>query len=183
SDGQIVFSESSSGGAASFNLTGGSLDISGLSTGMTIGSLEGAGKVFLGNKFLTIGGNNLSTTFSGIIADGSADGTKPGPGLVQKEGTGTLTLTGISTYTGPTGVFGGTLVVDGSIKSSSSVFVADGAALAGTGTVPSTFIDDGGMLVAGHNTAPFGALTVEGGLVFTAAATYMVQVSPSEAGR
>jgi hypothetical protein len=63
------------------------------------------------------------------------------------------------------------------------VFVGAGGTLAGTGRVAKTFIDDGGTLVAGHNAAPFGALTVLGDLVFTAAATYMVQVSPSDAGK
>jgi autotransporter-associated beta strand protein len=184
SDGQIFFEQNSRGGTASFNLTGGFLDISRVDTlGLRLGSLEGAGNVFLGQRFLEIGRNNLSTTFSGIFADGSADGTRSGPGRILKEGTGTLTLTGISTHTGSTSVLGGTLVVDGSIASSSAVEVGPGATLAGTGTVAKTFVDDGGTLVAGHHTAPFGALTVQGDLVFTAAATYMVQVSPSDAGK
>jgi uncharacterized protein with beta-barrel porin domain len=55
--------------------------------------------------------------------------------------------------------------------------------LGGTGTVAGTTIQDGGTLLAGHNTAPFGALTVQGNLVFTAAATFMVQVAPSATGR
>jgi autotransporter-associated beta strand protein len=180
SDSKIFFDQRSSGGTARVNLTGGFLDISGLSTFQTtIGSLEGRGNVFLGDRFLAIGGNNLSTTFSGSIKDGQDSVV---PGSIQKEGTGTLTLTGTSTYTGQTAVVGGVLVVDGSIASSSSVFVGAGGILAGTGTVGSTTID-GGTLMAGHDAAPFGALTVQGDLVFTAAATYMVQVSPSDAGR
>jgi autotransporter-associated beta strand protein len=180
SDGAIAFSHNSSGGTARFNLIGGSLDISALTTaGTTLGSLEGGGNVFLGGKFLAIGGNNLSTAFAGVIADGF-----PGThGVIFKEGTGVLTLTGQNTYTGPTNVNGGALVVDGSIASSSGVAVNAGATLAGTGTVASTRIEDGGTLVAGHTAAPFGALTVQGSLVFTAAATYLVQVSPSEAGK
>ncbi len=178
----IVLVENASLGTARLNLIRGGLDIAPLAAaGTTLGSLEGGGNVFLGGKFLTIGGNNLSTTFAGVIQDDSAFGS--GHGRVIKEGTGALTLTGISTYTGRTDVVGGTLVVDGSIASSISVLVGGGATLAGTGTVASTNIGDGGMLVAGHNAAPFGALTVQGSLSFTAAATYMVQVSPSDAGR
>src|SRR5262245_24519815 len=79
SDGRIFFAGSADGGNARFNLTGGFLDISGLTTiGTGVGSLEGGGNVFLGGKLLTIGNNNLSTTFAGVIADGNADGAIPG---------------------------------------------------------------------------------------------------------
>ncbi|GAA5121098.1 autotransporter-associated beta strand repeat-containing protein [Luteolibacter yonseiensis] len=47
-----------------------------------------------------IGGNNGSTTYSGILSGG---------GLLIKSGTGTLTLSGNNTYTGPTTVNAGTL--------------------------------------------------------------------------
>jgi autotransporter-associated beta strand protein len=180
SDNPIILFGNASLAAARLNLIRGALDISALTTsGTTVGSLEGGGNVFLGNKLLSIGGNNLSTTFAGVIADG-IPGTH---GFIQKEGTGALTLTGTSTYTGPTEVLGGALVVDGSIASSSGVAVFAGATLAGTGTVARTFVEGGGTLVAGRNAAPFGALTVQGSLVFTAAATYLVQVSPSGAGK
>ena len=36
----------------------------------TIGSIEGNGVVFLGAQNLTVGNNNLSTTFSGLMQDG-----------------------------------------------------------------------------------------------------------------
>ena len=39
---------------------------------MTAGSIEGAGSIFLGSKNLTVGGNNLSTTFSGVLQDGGS---------------------------------------------------------------------------------------------------------------
>ena len=181
----IVVNDNASLGTARLNLIRGSLDISALTTmGTIVGSLEGGGTIFLGGKTLTIGGNNLSTTFAGVIADGGSTGAIPGAhGSIIKESTGTLTLTGTSTYTAETLVLGGALVVDGSIASSNGVLVAAGGTLAGTGAVASTTILNGGTLVAGHNAAPFGALTVQGSLVFTAAATYLVQVSPSGAGR
>ena len=47
----------------------GSLLLTPLTTGVTIGSLEGDGVVVLGSKILTIGSNNLSTTFAGVIQD------------------------------------------------------------------------------------------------------------------
>ncbi len=75
-----------------------------------IGSLAGAGTVTNGGtatRTLTTGGNNSSTTFSGVIQNGA-------PALaLTKSGTGTLTLApslpGTNTYTGGTLVNVGTL--------------------------------------------------------------------------
>jgi autotransporter-associated beta strand protein len=88
----------------------------------TIGSLAGAGHVTLGSK-LVAGGDNSSTTFSGI-----ASGTSNG---LQKMGTGTLTLSGANSYTGSTTVSAGTLQLAGgaALADSSAVTVASGATL------------------------------------------------------
>lgn len=56
--------------------------------GLTIGSIEGNGVVFLGATILSVGNNNLDTTFSGTIQDGGAGGT------LTKVGSGILTLEG-----------------------------------------------------------------------------------------
>jgi autotransporter-associated beta strand protein len=81
----------------------GLLDLSNVTgVGPTIGSLEGDGLVSLADHPLSIGGNNLSTTFTGTIQD---------TGSVTKVGTGTLTLSGANLYTGGTTVSAGTLVV------------------------------------------------------------------------
>ncbi len=68
----------------------------------TVGSLAGAGNVALGSATLTAGGDNISTTFSGVAS---------GTGGLTKAGTGTLTLSGANTYTGTTTINAGTLVV------------------------------------------------------------------------
>jgi autotransporter-associated beta strand protein len=111
SGGQSFIEGSASGGTARFILNGtGVLDLSGLTTGgTTAGSIEGAGSVFLGSNNLAVGGNNLSTTFSGVIQDvGGFGGTG---GSLTKTGTGTLTLSGANTYSGGTTVNAGTLAV------------------------------------------------------------------------
>jgi autotransporter-associated beta strand protein len=185
SDGQIFIQDSGSGGAAQLTMTSGTnsaLDVSAVTTSTTLGSLEGTGNVFLGSKNLAVGGNNLSTTFAGVIQDGSIFVNGGTGGSLTKEGTGAFTLTGLNTYTGATLVNAGTLVVDGAIASSSGVTVNAGGTLAGTGTVSSTFVNDGGTLVAGHSDGTFGTLSVQGDLTFTAAATYLVQVSPATSG-
>jgi autotransporter-associated beta strand protein len=189
----IAFWDQSSGGTARVNLMSfGTMDISASSgilagsmstTGITVGSIEGSGTIFLGGNTLAVGGNNLQTVFSGVIQDGGLNGGTGGSLTVAGGG---LTLTGINTYTGATTVNGGFLVVDGSIASSSGVTVGSGGTLAGTGTVASTLVNDGGRLLAGgagafNDPASFGTLTVQGNLTFTAAATYFVQVSPAAA--
>jgi autotransporter-associated beta strand protein len=179
SGGATRFFTSASGGNARFILNGtGLLDISGLTTGgTTAGSIEGAGNVFLGSKNLAVGGNNLSTTFSGVIQDGGGLGGTGGS--LTKTGTGTLTLSGLNTYTGATTVDGGTLAVNGSIASSPLTTVNAGGTLGGNGIVGNTTIN-GGALAPGNS---IGTLTVQGSLVFTAASSYMVEVSPANADR
>lgn len=73
---------------------GGSIEIIALgTTATTAGSIEGAGTLRLGAKTLTVGFNDLSTTFSGRVQGNG--------GSLVKVGTGTLILSGLSnTYTG-----------------------------------------------------------------------------------
>ena len=70
----------------------------------TIGSLSGGGanggNVALGNATLTTGSDNANTTYAGAIS---------GTGGLTKIGTGMLTLSGDSSYTGGTAVNAGTL--------------------------------------------------------------------------
>jgi autotransporter-associated beta strand protein len=179
SGGRTLLFNSASGGTARFILNGtGFLDLSLLSsTGTTAGSIEGAGNVFLGSKNLAVGGNNLSTIFAGVIQDGGiAGGTG---GSLTKTGSGTLTLSGVNTYTGATTVDAGTLAVNGSIASSVLTTVNAGGTLGGNGIVGNTVIN-GGALAPGNS---IGLLTVQGSLVFTAASSYMVEVSPANADR
>lgn len=69
----------------------------------TVGSVNGAGSVNIGANRLTLGGNNASTTLSGVIA-GVA-------GKLIKQGSGNLTLAGNNTFTGGIDIFDGTLTL------------------------------------------------------------------------
>ena len=135
--GVLQFSGSSTGGTAQIELRfyeildrGAILEISGHNfPGVTIGSIEGDenASVFLGANNLSVGSNDLSTTFSGVIEDNGFSGS------LTKIGTGTLDLKGANTYTGLTSINRGVLQVDGS--TSSKTFIDHRGTLAGGGTV------------------------------------------------
>lgn len=121
--------------------------------------------------------NNAALIFnrSDAVTFGNAIG---GSGLVSKQGTGTLTLSGTNTYTGGTTVNAGVLVVNGSIASSVLTAVSSGATLSGIGTAGNTVINSGGTLAAGDGFAGT-SLNVTGSLAFQSGAIYMVQINPA----
>jgi autotransporter-associated beta strand protein len=104
------------------------------------------------------------------------DGAISGPGQVVQFGVGTTTLTGTNTYSGPTHVLGGELIVNGSIANSSLTAVGYGAALSGTGTVGALTIGYGGLFAPGSG-ASGGFMTVAGDLTFNPGSTYLVTLN------
>lgn len=114
---------------AGLAINGGALDLNG--TSQNVGALNGAGGMILNNSSgssstLSIGNGDATGTYAGIIANNSS-----GTGLVSlaKTGSGTETLTGLNTYTGPTIVNGGTLVIRGStggLNAGSSLVIGAG---------------------------------------------------------
>jgi len=75
--GNILFNGASTGGTArvevfsgiTSNTLPGFLDIRGHQSGVTIGSIEGNGFIYLGANNLTVGTNDIDTTFYGVIAN------------------------------------------------------------------------------------------------------------------
>jgi autotransporter-associated beta strand protein len=152
------------GTATLVNLNGSIVYLGSLAGG-TGTSLAGANSVDAPSTYV-IGGKNLSTKFAGQIRDGTHS-TVPATAIV-KTGSGALTLTGNSSYSGGTTVSEGTLQVDnasGSATGSGGLFVATGATLTGSGIVGSpTTLDDGATLAPGDTT---GALTVNNDLILS----------------
>jgi fibronectin-binding autotransporter adhesin len=90
------------------------------------GSLSGAGLIQgngAGLKTLSVGGLNTNSTFTGRLVD------NVGTLALTKVGSGTLTLTGANTYSGPTTVNGGTLALNALPTGHGAVSVLDGATL------------------------------------------------------
>jgi autotransporter-associated beta strand protein len=185
----ILFIVNSTGGNAAIvnNAAGYGLDFS-ASSGLagnhqlSVGSIAGAGTVYLGANQLTIGSNNLTTDVSGVISDcgpsGTACASPTAGGSLVKVGAGTLTLSGDNIYTGSTTVDAGTLEVDGSIVTSSLTTVNNSGTLAGTGTVSATQINAGGTFAPGSGT-PGSSLTVAGNLAFQSGALYVIYLNPT----
>jgi autotransporter-associated beta strand protein len=104
-----------------------------------LGGLTGPGTLTLINTAsaavaLSVGNNNNSTTFSGILQ---------GAGSLTKIGSGTLTVTGNNAYSGGTSINAGSLIVAGSLAKT-AVAVEGGASLGGTGTIGGSVTVAGG---------------------------------------
>ncbi len=108
------------------------------------------------NVNLASGGNVMpinTQAFTGTIA-----GSITGPGTLVKQGIGTLVLGGANTYSGPTQIAQGTLLVNGTNNSTAGLItVALDATFGGTGTAGDVSVAGGGFLAPGAST---GTLTV-----------------------
>ena len=176
-------------GSAVTVMPGATLDLSGSSsTTQSFGSLSsvssgggvGGGTVILGSAIstLSVGSNNASTTFDGVIQD--ATGSTAG---LTKTGSGFLSMGGTNTYTGATNInAGGIILRGGSLASSSMTTVGNGTAIttfAGFGnvgnlTINSTSATAYGILAPGtpaigSNTVATAGLLNTGNLLFNGA--------------
>ena len=126
--GAIYFRDNSNGGSSRIELQGnGFLDISDhASSGITIGSIQGTGNIFLGARNLSIT-NGFS--FEGVIQDGGEAGGAGGS--LSKVGADTLFLNNANSYSGGTVVSGGALyAVHDHALGSGDVTVLPGATFA-----------------------------------------------------
>jgi autotransporter-associated beta strand protein len=132
-----------------------------------------------GGTFAISSGKTL--TVSGTISD-SSNGT--GPLTIGTDGeTGTLLLTGTSTYTSQTFVHAGTLTVNGSVVS--PVTVGGNAVLTGTGSISApaataaVTVNADGILDPG-TAGGIGALSVSGNVAFATGSTFQIQADAGD---
>lgn len=176
------------------------------------GDLTFTGNSTNANTLLISGGGASAGAIAGTIAldgvrnfnigDGAADAdlqidamladNGATVGGINKNGAGTLLLSGSNTYTGATNVNAGALKVDGYLGSSSAVTVAANATLSGSGTIGgSTTVNGGtvkgsGMKLAGATTFASGTGTLAGTTTatggITVASTAALNVSGTTTG-
>jgi autotransporter-associated beta strand protein len=143
----------------------------------TIGSLSGTGTVLNNGTTtatLSVGHDNTSTTFGGVLENGTS------VLALTKIGSGTLTLTAANTYTGGTTISGGTLqfgnggttgsisgnVIDnGTLAFDRSNLVTFAGVISGTGNL--TQLGSGTVTLTGANTYA-GTTTVNAGSLIVA---------------
>jgi autotransporter-associated beta strand protein len=123
--------------------------------------------------------NPISLPFlqSNLVVRGSNDvtlnGAITGFGGVTMNGTGKLTLGGVSTYAAATNVNSGTMLVNGSIAGS-GVTVASGATLGGSGGTIASTITNNGTIAPG---ASVGTLNVTGAVNDQASSSWAIELS------
>ncbi|HEY2714575.1 MAG TPA: autotransporter-associated beta strand repeat-containing protein [Chthoniobacterales bacterium] len=170
--GTILFGNSGTGGNCRMEVFDkGKVDFN--QSGVTVnsfGSLEGSGTILLGATNLTIGGNNLSTTFSGLLRGNN--------GAITKTGTGTLTLSGMNSY-GRTTVQSGTLLATNTEGSATGpgVVQVNGGTLGGSGIIAGavtvgTGSGAGAILAPAAGSHTQTTLTTQGTLTLLADSTY-----------
>ena len=172
--GEIQFLGSAAGDKARIEVFGnGFLDVSAHGA-VAVGSIEGNGLILLAARKLTVGSNGLSTEFSGVMREATGSG-----GSLAKTGTGTLTLSGASTFTGGATVSLGTLVVTnttGSATGTGSLLLSAGT-LGGSGIIAGavtvgTGSGSGAFLAPAHGGKKQLTLTIQGSVTFNSDATY-----------
>ncbi len=161
--------------ASSGVLDAGTFDISSPAADVSVTTLAGTGRVFLGNNTLNLTGAN--TTFAGVVAGtfGFPFTVYGGTGGLTVSG-GTQTLSGNNTYIGPTTIEPGAtlaLIGSGSVSASSGIAANGTFDIAGTtnGTMISTLSGTGtvalgtnGLTLTNANTAFSGTITGTGNI-------------------
>ena len=159
------------------NLTGGSVQVDQprsrelASATLNVGEGAGAGALSAqvrGSGTSTVNFNHTGTVQVSLPLIGSLQ--------VNKLGSGTTILEGVSTYTGSTTVNAGSLLVNGSITSPITV---NGGSLGGSGTTGAVTINSGGTLTPGNSP---GILNVVGTLSLNQNSTYFIELNDPTLG-
>ena len=125
--------------------------------------------VNLNGKTVTVGGSGATNFAGGSISSGT--------GALNKEGSGTLTLSGATnSYTGATTLIDGTLLVTGALSNSAAttaLVTANGGTLGGTGTISrATTINSGAKLAPGVDANTAGTLKIDQSLTLGGTAAF-----------
>ena len=137
---------------------------------MSDGTALALGSAIAASNNVTLAGTNTINVDSGT---GTLSGILSSSGNLTKTGLGILAFSNDNTYSGATNVNAGTLIVNGSIASSSLLTVKNSSTLQGTGTVGVTTVNSGGTVIPGNSV---GTLNVSGNFTFETGSTYQVEI-------
>jgi len=147
--------------ATDLAIDGGELDLGDRT--QEVAGLSGAGgTIALGTTGALTVNQSEDSSFAGSLA---------GSGTFTKTGSGSLNLTGVSSFTGAAHVDGGRLAVNGTLPA--DVAVNAGGTLGGNGTVGRITANEGGTVAPGNS---IGTLHVTGDVAFGAGSVYAVEV-------
>jgi autotransporter-associated beta strand protein len=142
------------------NRQGGNVDLAQV---IQIGEIHAADPLAIINSFLggstavptnwIIGGLGTNSDFAGILANGAGTAPSTSELHLTKVGAGTLDLTGVSTYTGDTAVFGGTLRVTNAFFADASIVRINTGGVLNLDT-SSTLDTIGALILNGVSVAP-----------------------------
>ena len=146
------------GSAGTLDINGRNVTIGTLSTNASPGSpvIQNANVSTSGTLTVSQSG---SSTYAGVLADGAGSAA-----LALNLASGTLTLAGVNTYTGPTNVNGGILNIRGSLGAGSLVSVNGGILSGIGGTINGAVTVKNGAEIMPGTAASQGTLTLGNGL-------------------
>jgi autotransporter-associated beta strand protein len=124
--------------------------------------LQGLTRANIRNGGLLLNDNNLNLTINQALLHSDITGDAATDGGLNKSGSGTLTLTAASTYTGPTAITAGALVVNGSLGTN-TVTVDSGASLSGNGLLNGPTVVNGTITPG----SAIGVLTISNSLTLS----------------
>ncbi len=152
-----------------YNLNGGLLSVATISGSAGIATFNFGGGTL---GAVTSWSSSLSMNMSGVGGPGTIDttsgninltGNLTGPGGLTKIGPGTLTLTGVNTYSGNTTVEGGTLELAGGQLSSPVQYVGNSGIGTFSQSAGTNTLTGSGVLYVGNVSGASGAYNLSGG--------------------
>ncbi len=132
---------------------------------------------------LGVNGNNSqanAATFNVVSAGGRLNVNAP---LTDNfNSTGALALNGANTYSGPTTVSAGTLLVNGSAAAATTITLATGTTLGGAGMVNGAVTFGANTILAPGGVGATGVLTLGSGLTLANTSTFAAELNGTTAG-